>query len=368
VLEAALSSGRIGRILGSRSGVEGVLNDSFVDLTSLPAERRGRLRRTPSAALGTSRHRPTDDEIRRMLDRFRDHRVSMFVPIGGNDTADTAQRLVDAASARAQDLTVVLVPKTIDNDLPRTDHCPGYGSIARFVALSVRDATFDTRAMRAIYPVKIVEVMGRNAGWLTAAGSLGFDDHPRPVLCLPERPFADFDQLGELVRERISTDGYAVIVVPETMKWIGGAPVAGDTPDWVDAFGHRYFPGVGAALERLVRARLDLRARHDKPGTIARMALHAVSEVDLAEAEACGREAVRLALAGVSGVMVSITRIGDDPYQVAYGHVQLGDIASIERHLPDEMIASSGIDVTDRFASYALPLIGAPLPRYELLD
>jgi 6-phosphofructokinase 1 len=251
------------------------------------------------------------------------------------------------------------------------DHCPGYGSIARFIALSVRDAAFDTLAMQQLYPVKIVEVMGRNAGWLTAAGSLGFDvqpELPRPVLCLPERPFQNIEQLTNLVGKRVSRDGFVVLVVPETMKWAVGHSAAGETPDWIDAFGHKYFPGVGSALARELSARLDLRARYDKPGTIARMALHSASETDIIEASEVGREAVRRALAGETGTMVTITRREDSPYyHVDYGTTPLERIANVERLLDDDMIDTTGHDVTPTFAAWARPLIGVPFTPYEVL-
>jgi 6-phosphofructokinase 1 len=251
------------------------------------------------------------------------------------------------------------------------DHCPGYGSIARFIALSVRDAAFDTLAMRQLYPVKIVEVMGRNAGWLTAAGSLAFDiqpELPRPILCLPERPFENIEQLTTLVEERVRRDGFVVLVVPETMKWSDGHSAAGDTPDWVDAFGHKYYPGVGNALARELSARLDLRARYDKPGTIARMAMHAASDLDIIEASEVGREAVRSALAGETGTMVTINRRADTPYyHVDYETTPLERIANVERLLEDTMIDSTGHDVTPCFADWARPLVGPPFARYEVL-
>jgi 6-phosphofructokinase 1 len=298
--------------------------------------------------------------------------VTIFTPIGGNDTADTALRMAVAAEARGQELRVVAIPKTIDNDLAITDHCPGYGSIARFVALAVRDAAFDTIAMKTLYPVKIVEVMGRNAGWLTAAGSLAFDvqpELPRPILCLPERPLPAFEDLSDLVRARLDRDGHAVLVVPETMKWADGQSVAGDTPDWIDPFGHQYFPGVGSALARRLSAALAVRARYDKPGTIARMSMLAASELDIIEASEVGREAVRRALAGESGMMVVILRRAGAPYyHVDLLTAPLNQIAGVERRLPDAMIAESGHDVTARFGEWARPLVGPPFAKYETLS
>lgn len=368
IVEAARQSGAIRSVLGSRNGIEGVLSNDVIDLTDLPPERLERLKYTPSAALGTSRHRPSDAELVAILEAFRRSGIVAFVPIGGNDTADTALRIDALARERGQTLHVMTVPKTIDNDLAETDHCPGYGSIARFVALAVRDATFDTRAMAQLYPIKIVEVMGRNAGWLVASGALACEPRlPRPLLCLPERPFENLAQLAEIVAARIERDGYCVMVVPETMKWASGAAVAGDTPDWIDSFGHPYFLGVGNALTRDLSAHLGARARYDKPGTIARMAMHAASQTDIEEAWLCGVEAVQRATGGETGAMVSIVRTSDAPYAVRYAAAPLDRVANIERRLPETMISACGHDTTDLFKHYASPLLGERLNQYEVL-
>jgi 6-phosphofructokinase 1 len=166
----------------------------------------------------------------------------------------------------------------------------------------------------------------------------------------------------------VDRDGYAILVVPETMRWSDGTPVGGSTPDWEDAFGHKYFRGVGSTLARQFTATLGVQARYDKPGTIARMAMHAVSEVDLAEAVAVGAEAVRRVLGGESGAMVAILRESTEPYRVTYRTAPLDRIANVERRLPDEMIDPSGHDVTTAFTTWAMPLLGAPLPIYEVLD
>lgn len=371
VIDAARRSDQVGTILGARNGVEGILAGEFIDLSDLGGDRLERLRRTPSAALGTSRHRQTDVEVEQTLDCFQALGITIFTPIGGNDTAETALRLATRANARKQKLRVVAIPKTIDNDLPEMDHCPGYGSIARAIAMAVRDSSLDTRAMQHLYPVKIVEVMGRNAGWLTAAGSLAFDcqpELPRPILCLPERPLEGVAQLATLVSDQIARDGYAVLVVPETMKWADGTSAAGETPEWIDAFGHKYFPGVGHALARDLSAHLNLRARYDKPGTIARMAMHAASEVDIHEASEAGRVAVERALSDESGVMVTLSRrTTTDCYQIDFGTSPLERIANVERLLDDHMIAESGHDVTPTFAAWARPLLGEPFAPYEVL-
>jgi 6-phosphofructokinase 1 len=263
---------------------------------------------------------------------------------------------------------VLAIPKTIDNDLPHTDHCPGYGSIARFLALATRDAGRDTEAFPRQYPVKVIEVMGRNAGWVAAACALAQNepgDAPQ-LIFLPERPPASLESaLGEIAaaqRER----GYCVAIVPETLHDAAGRHLSGGDRSFVDSFGHAYYPGLGPLLAERIKRDLGLPTRYDKPGTIARMAMMAVSEADLAEAEAAGREAVRRAVAGESDRMITIRRANapDEPYRAAYGAVPLASIANIERLLPDEFIGADGRSVTDAFRRYALPLLGDPLPEY----
>lgn len=356
------------RVLGARRGVEGILSESFINLTDLPDERLDRLRRTPSAALGTTRLRPTDDEIASVLHLCTRNGIDAVVGIGGNDTADTSHRLSQLASDTGRNLRVINVPKTIDNDLFGTDHALGYGSAARFVALAVRDAAFDTMAMADIYPIKIIEVMGRNAGWLAAAGTLAFSSGMTPPLvCMPESPLQSLEELSQRVSDRMSAEGSAVLVVPETMRWSNGEHVAGGTPQWVDTFGHPYFGGAGSMLAHALATSFNVRARYDKPGTIARMAMHAASAVDLAEAEQCGIEAVQRLAAGETGQMISIIRLSGKPYEVRYGVIPLDAVANVERRMPETMIDASNTGVTAEFREHALPLIGEPIDEYEVL-
>jgi 6-phosphofructokinase len=357
------------RILGARNGVEGILEESFIDLSSLTDSRLDRLMRTPSAALGTTRLRPDDARIEQVLDILIRNRIESVIGIGGNDTADTSDRLAKLAEARGANLRVINIPKTIDNDLAGTDHSLGYGSAARFIALAVRDAAFDTLAMAKIYPVKIIEVMGRNAGWLAAAGTLAFDESMiPPLVSLPETPFESLDHLAGIVEQRIVETGSAVLVVPETMRWANGEHISGGVPQWVDTFGHAYYGGAGSMLAHALSMALNVRARYDKPGTISRMAMHAVSETDLQEAVRCGEVAVRRLSAGESGVMIAIQRESDDPYQVTYTTAPLSMVANVERRMPDSMIDSSGAGVTAAFRQHALPLLGEPFEKYEVLD
>lgn len=365
----ARHSGAFPRVLGARHGMDGILREDFVPLHMLDDAQLRRLGRTPSAALGTSRRRPSEAELDDIIAACARHEIDAIAATGGNDTADTAWRLLKRANERGAALRIVTIPKTIDNDLVGTDHAPGYGSAARYIALSVRDALFDTRATAALNPVKVIEVMGRNAGWLAAAGALAIEaGWPRPLICLPERPIDGFDELAQLVAERLGRDGLALLVVPETLRWADGSHVAGEAPEWVDQFGHPYHASAGIGLARRLSSALSIRARCDKPGTLARMAMHAASPVDLAEAEQTGIEAVRRLAAGETGCMVTILRSSDAPYRVRYGSVPVAQVANAERRLPPEMRAPEGLDVTAAFTRYALPLVGGPFEPYLTLD
>ena len=367
VIEAARDAGAIGAVVGMRHGIGGLLAEELLDLGRQSAATLGLIRRTPSAALGTGRHKLRDADLDRALDLFRRHDIRYFVYIGGNDSADTAHRLHEHARAQGYELRVIAVPKTIDNDLPHTDHCPGYGSIARFLALTVRDAGRDVEASPQLYPVKIVEVMGRNAGWVAAACALGREDErdAPQLIFLPERPPASMAALLAEIGAAVARHGFCVAVVPETLRDATGQPLgAGGERGFTDAFGHQYHPGLAPLLTERIRESLGLRARYDKPGTMARMAMLAISEADLTEAEAAGREAVRRALAGESDRMITIERLSDEPYAVGYGAVPLDRIANTERLLPDDFIGADGRSITAAFRRYALPLLGAPLPAY----
>lgn len=355
----------IGAVIGARRGIVGLLDDDLLDLSAQSAATLARVRNTPSAALGSTRHKPTDADITRALDVLVRHEVGYFCPIGGNDSADTAHRLHEAARAAGADLRVITVPKTIDNDLPHTDHTPGYGSVARTVAWYARDTAYDTMAL-PVFPVKLLEVMGRDAGWVAAATALaqeGPDDAPH-LIYLPERPPTDAQILDEIATV-VARVGWCVAVVPETLRDAGGTPIGGDAT-YVDPFGHPYPASPVAALAALLERERGIRARYDKPGTIARMT---PNPLDLDEAEACGREAVRRVVAGESDRMVTIRRLADDPYAVAYAATPLAGVANVVRHLPDEFIAPNGRGVTAAFRRYALPLLGPdPFPPYGRLE
>jgi 6-phosphofructokinase len=343
-----------------RNGVQGALQGQLVELTHLDDETIERLRHTPAAALGSCRYRLQDGDVERLVQLCRDESVDAWIYIGGNDSADTAHRV----SLKTPELRVIGVPKTIDNDLPGTDHCPGYGSAARFVAQVTRETAHDTSAMRGTDPIRLIEVMGRHAGWLPGAAWLARqapDDAPHLVY-VPERPRAIQDIIAD-VRAVYERHGWCVVVLCENQPEIIGADA---TPRWVDAFGHRYFESPAEALTRVLQSELKVRVRFDKPGTIQRNATAYVSSTDRSEAELVGREAVRLAAEGRSGVMVTLER-QPGAYHVKTGSVSLKVVANEQRRLPDAFINTAGNGMTDAFADWATPLLGDPLPRFVRL-
>ncbi len=368
VVDAARSTGAFSRVLGLRNGIEGLFQERFVELSQCEQDLIDRIRHTPSAALGTGRYKLRDEDLDRAVIAMERLGITAFVYIGGNDSADTAHRLERHARERGYDLRVMSVPKTIDNDLPETDHCPGYGSIARYLGNAVRDATYDTLASPQLYPVKFVEVMGRDAGWVTAAGALGFPPEEAdlaPLLLLPERAPESVDDVLAAVEADVRRRGWSLVVLPETMRTATGQHFGGDVPEYVDGFGHPYFPSTGAAMTRLVSQRLHLRARYDKPGTAARMSMTLASETDLAEAYQLGAAAVERLADGESGFMTALERVSDDPYRADIVSVPLEKIANRVRHLDDTFIGPDGMSVTKAFRAYMRPILGPdPFPVY----
>jgi 6-phosphofructokinase 1 len=370
ILAEATRQPAIGAVYGLRHGVEGLLAEDWVDLTRADAALIGGLRRTPSAALASARHRLGDDALERALAVLRRHDVRFFLLVGGNDSADSTDRLGRAAAAAGYPLQAVAVPKTIDNDLPETDHCPGYGSIARYLAVSAQEAALDTAAMCRTDPIKLIEVMGRGAGWVAAAAALGRPDPDAAphLVYLPERPVAAETVLAE-VEAAYRAHGWALAVLSEnqTEPTADGERVLGATgePEWVDPFGHPYYPSPAAYLCRRLSAEIGVRARYDKPGTLQRMSHALVSRSDEREAYAVGRAAVRAAVGGAGGHMVTLVRTSDEPYRCTTGLAPLAAVANRSRPIPSEYLGPGAAEpVTAAFVDYATPLLGGPLPAF----
>jgi 6-phosphofructokinase len=369
-IHQALEQDVIGDIYGAQYGITGVLHEKFIDLRRVPEEVLTGLRQTPSAALGTVRHKLTEADCDRLLAVFRAHNIRYFLHIGGNDSMDTSHRIHQAAAHASYELCSIGVPKTIDNDLAGTDHCPGYGSAARFVATAIRDTGYDTQAMARSSPVKILEVMGRNAGWLTASAVLGRDrpDSAPQLVYVPERPVSAETLLAE-VEACYRRVGYAVIAMSEGARTPEGEDLGSALqPAEVDVFGHRMKGGTADAAAQLITDRLKLKARVDRPNYLQRCFMACASPVDLEEAYQVGRAAVRAAVAGQSDQMVTLVRLSSAPYASTTGITDLAGVANVERTLPDEYIDRASGDIAPAFIEYARPLIGAPLPPYVRLE
>lgn len=369
VIHEAQQHGEIGDILGMSHGIAGILNEELVDLRCESAETLALLRDTPASALGTVRYKVRDADYARILEVFRAYDVRYFFYIGGNDSMDTAHQMHLLAAREGYELHAIGVPKTVDNDLAETDHCPGYGSAARFVATAIRDTGYDTVAMGDSSPIKFMEIMGRNAGWLTASAALakeGPDDAPH-LIYVPEHGVT-LDQVLADIKAVYDRLGHCVVAVSEGLCDPDGQPLAlRPTSGEVDAFGHGRLGGVVELLDEAVSERLGLRARYDKPGYLQRSFASLQSSVDREEAYQVGRAAVRAALAGESDKMVSLVREPGPTYRATTGLADLERVANAVHILPREYINEAGNGVTDGFLDYARPLIGGPLPPYARL-
>lgn len=368
VVEEALRHGAVEGIYGMRHGVAGLLREDFIDLRRIPAGVLERLRGTPSAALGSCRTRlaPEDDE--RLLGVLRAHGIRFFLYIGGDGSAQTAHRLARMAGAQGYELRTVAIPKTVDNDLPETDHCPGYPSVARWLAVSVREAGLDTEAIGIVDTVKIIETMGRDTGWIAAGTALAREramDAPQ-LIYLPERPFRREQFLADV--ERVHRErGHVVVAVCEGLKDERGNYLAASTRAVdADPLGRPQLGGVADLLCGLVAGELGLKARFDKPGTIQRVSAALASPVDRDEAYRVGRAAVQAAVGGQTDVMVSIVREPGPAYRSATALVALERVVGRIKPVPPEFVSPDGNDVSASFLEYAAPLV-EPLPSYVRL-
>lgn len=362
ILDYAGETGHFPSVLGLRHGIEGALHDDSIRLDGLSAGERDALAATPAASLGSCRRKLDGDDYDRILETFRRHDVRWFCYVGGNDSMDTCHRLQTHAAAEGYDLAVFGVPKTIDNDLVETDHCPGFGSAARFWATTTPEVTLDLAAMRTYDRVLVLEAMGRNAGWLAASTAiLKRDEHDGPhVLLTPERAF-DAGTFLARVESVLSRLGYCVVAASETIRDATGEFVA-SSRSGVDRFGHPIVTAVAETLAQLVTAELGVKARANKPGTGQRTSVAHVSPLDREEARQAGRVAAERLAGGASGGMVSLRRPDMGAYRCDYGVVPLARVANRERALPPAFLSPDGFDVAPAYVRYALPLIGEPPP------
>jgi ATP-dependent phosphofructokinase / diphosphate-dependent phosphofructokinase len=368
-VEAALAEEHIDGIYGMLHGIEGLLKEDLIDLRRQPSSVWSRLIHTPSAALGTCRYKLKDEDPERVIAILRRYDIHSLLYIGGNDSADTAHRLGQAAQHMGYDLRAISVPKTIDNDLPFTDHCPGYGSAARFMALATLDSAMNTKSIPWYYPVKVIETMGRDAGWLTASSALGKRDESDPphILLVPEQRF-NADRFLRQVEEVYSRVGYVVVVAAESLRDEQGQALGSVGQVGTDAFQHLMLSGAAQQLVELVKRETKLRARFDKPGDLQRMASFSISHTDQEEAYLVGKMGIHALLDGESDKMITLVRHSEPAYHCTTGLAELAQVANVQRLLPDKYLNESKTMVTQAFYDYALPLIGEPLPDHARLE
>ena len=356
----------IEEIYGGLNGILGILNEELIDINEEKARTIEGLKYTPGAALGTCRYKidfkkapeQAARDMNRLFEIFAAHNIRYFLYIGGNDSQDTAHKIHDEAVKRGYEMRVNGVPKTIDNDLPHTDHCPGYGSVIKYNAATIMEIATDVTGMATDDGACIlVEVMGRAAGWISAGTVLAKrkpTDAPHIILS-PEIPLNEAAFLAK-VREVVGELKCCIVVVGEGLKNEAGAEIAADT-SVRDAFGHVVLSGAADHLADLIREKLKLKARTVKLGYAQRAAAHFASLTDATEAAACGAAAVRAAVAGQSGFMVKIVRVSDAPYQWTTGLQPLGDIANLEHLVPRDWLSADGFLPNEKFVAYARPLI-----------
>jgi len=364
VVEQAKLHPEIEGIYGAIHGVQGILDEELCDLRGETDETIALLSTTPAAALGSCRKKLTGADYARLLAVFQAHDIRYFFYLGGNDSADTSHKVGKLAHESGWEMRVIGIPKTVDNDLGYTDHCPGYGSVARFNALAVQGSGLDTAAMSTVDTVKIFETMGRNAGWITAATALAREQAGAPphLIYLPERVFAPERFLAD-VKQVVDRGNGCVIAVCEGLRDAEGQPIVTfKHAVGTDSFGHKQLGGVGEFLVELIAMELGIKARADKSGTIQRSFGAAQSVVDATEAKLAGAAAVRRACEGMTDQMITLVRTSNSPYHCETGTAPLEAVANAERPVPAEFISAEGNDVTPAFLEYARPLIGGPLP------
>lgn len=362
---------KIGAVYAGRHGIIGALTEDLIDTSRESPDAIAALRHTPAGAFGSCRYKlkgleQNRAEYERLIDVFRAHDIGYFFYNGGGDSQDTCYKITQMAPSVSYPLTCIGIPKTVDNDLPITDTCPGFGSVAKYVAVSVREAAFDVASMaKTSTKVFIMEVMGRHAGWIAAAGGLA-QEHPgdAPHLILfPEIPF-DEPRFLERVKEAVDREGYCVIVASEGIKNAAGGFLS--EAGTRDAFGHAQLGGVAPVLARIVKEALGYKYHWAVADYLQRAARHIASKTDVEQAYALGRAAVELAIAGKNAVMPIIVRKSDSPYVWAIGEARLSEVANVEKKMPRDYIAEDGYGITAACRRYLAPLIqGEDYPPYE---
>lgn len=370
VYEALNREDTLGTVYGMINGIEGFLHDQIMDMK--PLEQSGELeliKTTPGSYLGSCRYKLPEDlndpVYPELFEKFAAKNIGYFFYIGGNDSMDTVLKLSEYGKKIGSPVRIVGIPKTIDNDLCETDHTPGFGSAAKYIASSLLEIAHDT-FIYAVKSVTIVEIMGRDAGWLTAASALarnGYNTAPH-LIYLPEVPFDKEDFLLDVKRMLFERNN-VIVAVSEGIRDASGNYISASESS-VDTFGHSQLSGAGKTLEFLVKEKLGVKVRSVEVNVLQRCAAHLASKTDLDEAFTLGQKAVALSEEGVTASMVTMRRISDAPYEIAYEHAEIRHIANEAKSIPREWINDAGNDVTQPLIDYLSPLILGEVPvKYE---
>ena len=360
---------RIGKVFAGRNGIIGALREDLIDTSRETPAAIAALRHTPSGAFGSCRYKlksleQNRAEYLRLIDVFRAHDIGYFFYNGGGDSADTCFKISQLSRQMGYPLQAIHVPKTVDNDLPITDCCPGFGSVAKYVAVSTLEASFDVRSMaKTSTKVFVVEVMGRHAGWIAAAGGL-VEEHGIPVVIL--FPEIVFDQAKFVARvdTLVKQHGYCTVVVSEGCHHADGTFLAEQGTR--DAFGHAQLGGAAPVVAGIVRDALKVKFHWAVADYLQRAARHIASKTDVKQAYELGQRAVELALKGHNAVMPTIERISDKPYKYRIGMAPLDKVANVEKFMPRDFITADGFGITDKCKRYLTPLIqGEDAPKYK---
>ena len=371
VIETARKSRQVGKVLAGKNGIIGALREELIDTSKESAKAIAGLRHTPSGAFGSCRYKlksleENAAEYRRLIDVFRAHDIGYFFYNGGGDSQDTAHKVSQLSTTMGHPITCIGIPKTVDNDLPITDTCPGFGSVAKYVAVSTREAGLDVASMaESSTKVFVLEVMGRHAGWIAAAGGLARDSSSAPphVILFPEIAFEEKAFLAK-VKATVDKVGYCVIVASEGAQYADGRFLA--DAGMKDAFGHTQLGGVAPTLVDMIKAEHGYKCHWSVADYLQRAARHIASATDVEQAYAVGKAAVTFALDGKNAVMPVIQRKRSKPYRWDIGEAPLGKVANVEKMMPRSFISKDGFGITARAREYLSPLIqGEDYPPYR---
>ena len=362
VIEASRKSKKIDKLFAGKDGIVGILNEDLIDTSIEKSSEIKKLMHTPGGAFGSCRHKLKDPkksqkEFKRLIEVFQAHDIGYFFYNGGGDSQDTSNKIAQYTKEAGFPVTCIGIPKTIDNDLPFTDNCPGFGSVAKYIATSTKEAALDVKSMsKSSTKIFILEVMGRHAGWLAASAGLAkSSNNSAPhIILLPEVPFNEKSFLKK-VKEVVRKEDYCVIVVSEGAQYKNGKFLA--DAGTVDSFGHKQLGGVAPRVAALISSKLGLKYHWAVSDYLQRSARHISSQVDLDQAYAVGKAAVEFASKGENAIMPIIVRRKSKPYSWDIGKVELSKVANIEKKMPQKFISKDGFGITQSCKNYLLPLI-----------